>query len=101
MTPTFDGTSLGWIATERNWQLVHLGCGSTAMLRTPLSILENTPGLRARHQDQARSVGSGFRRRVDAMKHEPDKPRSNIVSSAWKACQMARRLLSPAEQAGL
>jgi hypothetical protein len=85
MTRTFDSTSLGW-------QLVHLGCGSTVVLRTPLSLLDDTASSTGWRRNQA-SFGSGFDRRVDATRRKPNKHGSNLVSHARAACQLAGRLL--------
>jgi hypothetical protein len=93
MTRAFDSTGLGRSSTEGNWQLMRLGCGSTAVLRIPLPIIDNAASLREWHHYQARSVDSGSGRRLDAIKRKPNKRRSNIMSGAWTACQMARRLL--------
>ena len=84
MTRTFDGTSLGW-------QLVPMGCGSTVVLRTPLSMPDGTASSTVRTRDQA-SLGD-FDRRVDAMRRKPNRHGSNLVSRAWAACQLAKRLL--------
>jgi hypothetical protein len=85
MTRTFDSTSLGW-------QLVRLGCGSTMVLRTPLSMPDGTACYMGWRRDQA-SFGRGFDRHVGPVQRKPNTHGSNLVSRAWAVCQMARRLL--------
>jgi hypothetical protein len=85
MTRTFDSASLGS-------QVVPLGCGSTVVLRTQLSMPDGTASSTWWQRNQT-SFGSGFDRRVGAVQRKPNTHGSNLVSRAWAVCQMTRRLL--------